>query len=78
MWPNPQFPTDLVTFTDEILIGKLHFLCSMPYVYLQQVAVITTSYDTFQRSYMKAFEPKTVYNIKYNIKYKVLHLPKNF
>ena len=28
MWPNPQFPPDLVTFTEEILNGKLHFLCS--------------------------------------------------
>ena len=29
MWPNPQFPTaDLVTFTEEILNEKLHFLCS--------------------------------------------------
>ena len=22
MWPNPQFPSDLVTFTGEILNGK--------------------------------------------------------
>ena len=28
MWPNPQFPADLVTITEEILNGKLHFLCS--------------------------------------------------
>ena len=28
MRPNPQFPADLVTFTEEILNGKLHFLCS--------------------------------------------------
>ena len=28
MWPNPLFPEDLVTFTEEILNGKLHFLCS--------------------------------------------------
>ena len=28
MWPNPQFPADLVTFTKEILNGKLHFLSS--------------------------------------------------
>ena len=28
MRPNPQFSVDLVTFTDEILNGKLHFLCS--------------------------------------------------
>ena len=25
MWPNPQLTTDLVTFTEEILNGKLHF-----------------------------------------------------
>ena len=25
MWPNPQFPADLITFTEEILNGKLHF-----------------------------------------------------
>ena len=28
MRPNPQFPADLVTFTEEILNGKFHFLCS--------------------------------------------------
>ena len=28
MWPNLQFPADSVTFTEEILNGKLHFLCS--------------------------------------------------
>ena len=28
MWPNPEFPADLVTFTEEILRGKLRFLCS--------------------------------------------------
>ena len=27
MWPNPQGTADLVTFTEEILNGKLHFLC---------------------------------------------------
>ena len=26
MWPNPQFAADVVTFTEEILNGKLHFL----------------------------------------------------
>ena len=29
MWPNPQFPADLVTFTEEIFHGKLSFLCSV-------------------------------------------------
>ena len=28
MWPNPHFPADMFTFTEEILNGKLHFLCS--------------------------------------------------
>ena len=27
MWPNHQETADLVTFTEEILNGKLHFLC---------------------------------------------------
>ena len=29
MWPNPQESADLVTFTQEILNEKLHFLCSV-------------------------------------------------
>ena len=28
MWPSLQETADLVTFTEEILKGKLHFLCS--------------------------------------------------
>ena len=27
MRPNPKFPADLVTFTEEIRNGKLYFLC---------------------------------------------------
>ena len=29
MWPNPQFLADLVTFTEKVLNGKPHFLCSV-------------------------------------------------
>ena len=29
MCPNPQETADLVTFTEEILNAKLHFLCSV-------------------------------------------------
>ena len=29
MWTNPQETSDLVTFTEEILNGKLHFLRSV-------------------------------------------------
>ena len=32
MKPNPQETADLVTFIEEILNGKLHFLCSRLYV----------------------------------------------
>ena len=28
IWPNPQETANLVTFTEEILNGKLHFSCS--------------------------------------------------
>ena len=31
MWPNPQETAHLVTFTEEILSGKLLFLCSVSY-----------------------------------------------
>ena len=37
MCQNPQFLADLVTFTEEILNGKLYFLCSnnpLNFVYL--------------------------------------------
>ena len=33
MWPNLQFPADLVIFTEEILNEKLHFLGSDSYLY---------------------------------------------
>ena len=28
MWPNPPYPVDLVTFTEEILDVKLFFVCN--------------------------------------------------
>ena len=34
MWLNPQFSADLVTFTKEILNGKLHFLSSVFFSFL--------------------------------------------
>ena len=35
MWPNPQETADLVTYTEEIPIGKLHF-------FVQRLAFTTT------------------------------------
>ena len=31
MLPNPQETADMITFTEEILNKKLHFLCSLRY-----------------------------------------------
>ena len=32
MWPYPQETVDLVTFTEEIVNGKLHFLRSADFI----------------------------------------------
>ena len=37
MWPNSQFPADLVTFTEETVNGKLHFLGSERDFYLHGI-----------------------------------------
>ena len=34
MWPNPQFPADLVTFAEKILNGKLYFFWEVKLKYL--------------------------------------------
>ena len=41
MWPNLQFPADLVTFTEEILNKKLHFLCSDTTCYTYLSTIVT-------------------------------------
>ena len=33
MWSNPQFPADLVTFTEEILNEKLHICVVSVYLF---------------------------------------------
>ena len=43
MLPNPQKTADLVTFTEEILIGKLHFLRS----FLCSLGIITKFHFVF-------------------------------
>ena len=49
MWQNRQETGDVVTFTEEILNGKLHFLCSF-------ICVRTETYPGFLQTYMKSFE----------------------
>ena len=41
MWPKPQETVDLVTFTEEILNGKLYFLCSV--IWAEQVQAFFTT-----------------------------------
>ena len=40
MWPDPQKTADLVTFTKEILNGKLHFLCSTKGVIKEKTIIL--------------------------------------
>ena len=47
MRPNPQFPAYLVTFTEEILDGKLHFLCSeMQFVHFRNCVPLYLVFDS--------------------------------
>ena len=51
MWPNPQFPADLVTFIEEILNAKIHFLCSEISLSIKKMNTciyIFSSYKWFQ------------------------------
>ena len=38
MWPNLQFPADLVTFTEKILNKKLHFFVRCGKLYLVKIS----------------------------------------
>ena len=38
MWPNLQFPGDLVKFSEEILNENLCFLCSVPHILAQIIS----------------------------------------
>ena len=50
MWPNPQEIADVVTFTEEILNAKLHFLCSTPFVIITfshaKIGILKSSFAT--------------------------------
>ena len=59
MRPNLQFPADLVTFTEEILNGKLYLLCS----YWENIEWLVISFrilkntlKRFDKVQMKAFK----------------------
>ena len=43
MWPNPQETADLVTFTEKIINGKLHFRCSEMEMALLQLELLNST-----------------------------------
>ena len=49
MWPNPHFHGHLVTFTKEILNGKLHFSYSGFYLF-DQILNVALSFGAFLRN----------------------------
>ena len=49
MWPNPELPADLVTLTEEILNGKLHFLCNVNASYWTPIFRTTNKNDINKR-----------------------------
>ena len=68
MWPNPQETTDLDTFTEKILNGKLHFLCSANHE-PGWISMLYSSYGIIQSSskYVLCLEPATLLNIAFRI-----------
>ena len=54
MWPNPHVTADLVTFTEEIVNGKLHF-CAGCYrkkkmMRLWNIPILTMNRDELRRA----------------------------
>ena len=61
MWPNPQETEDLVTFTEKILNGKLHFLCSeIAWFLLVYLVSINTAKHQIEH-YTKQFSVLVIY-----------------
>ena len=53
---NVKFPADLVTFTEEILNGKLHFLCSegaslLPLIFIISMIPLTLVFRRTKQGY---------------------------
>ena len=52
---NVQFPADLVTFTEEIINGKFHFLCSdkNPFLwYYQKIIYVSSNQENENKIYL--------------------------
>ena len=58
MWPNPQYFANLVTFTEEILNGQLHFCATHKENRRLKIEVATKMDDCFAMCQYKIYEPK--------------------
>ena len=73
MWPNPQETVDLVTFAEEILNGKLYFLCSVSScVFFLKHRGLITVYLIYQSNQSKMNTSKNFGNISTSKKAKVV------
>ena len=62
MWPNPQFAGDVVTFTEKILNGKLHF-CAMGDNFLSKTSKNFKNW-LFKQYFLKMNFQKILFNFK--------------
>ena len=64
-----QFPANLVTFTEEILNGKLHFLCSvMQGLQLSEIEFLITDFF-FNNATKSAIRQKLIITFEYTLFY---------
>ena len=64
MCQNPQFPADLVSFTDEILRGKLHFLCCVCMRALYLAIKVATYFHGVAINITVTWNPPNIYPFK--------------
>ena len=62
MWPNPQETADLVTFTEEILMGKFVFWAVKPDSYKNILGLKTFTNNFSKASYIKGNAEKNEHN----------------
>ena len=80
MWINPQSPADLVTFTEEILNGKLHCLCNKESLlnfkqtrFYSILSYGTSNYMFFD--YVLVISGISLLNLLMSTKFKIKHKP---
>ena len=80
MWPNPQFPADLVIFAEEIPNGKLHFLCSgsvLQKLWIVRWVECVRLKLTFSHGRLYANFGKFIFLVRTTVKFRNLQISKN-